>query len=265
LQHPPIIELVLGVQFAPLTSFTNGHFGWFWKRYLEDEWVRGTDAIAIADQFETFDERRRWGMPDLRLLMSVSPPPVRFQLSNASGDRMIQVQPTRFHYNWQKKGQAYPSYRQVRAGFDDYFTRFRHFVAEAGLGKVVPNQWEVTYVDQIPRGPLWQSPRDWHDVLPGLFAPQSAVEGIHLETFGGEWHYEIAPQRGRLHLSIQYGKLDEEGEQVLRIQTTTRGPIGKEADSDLKAGLDLGHEMSLRAFFDLTSPAAQKCWGIVGP
>src|SRR6516165_3096908 len=112
-EQPPVIELVLGVEFARLASFNSGHLGWFWKHCLRDEWVRAADAAPIADQFETFHEQQRWGIPDLRVLVGAPAPPPRLQISTTRGDRMIQVQPTRFHYNWQKKDQAYPSYRQV--------------------------------------------------------------------------------------------------------------------------------------------------------
>ena len=47
---PPIVELVLGVQFAPLSRLTSGHLGWFWKQFLDDEWVNASDAVLRADQ-----------------------------------------------------------------------------------------------------------------------------------------------------------------------------------------------------------------------
>ncbi len=262
-EHPPIVELVLGVQFAPLANFTNGHLGWFWKRYLEEDWLRPADAVPIVDQFETFADQRRWGAPDFRLTVGPVASPTRLQIRNATGDRMLQVQPTRFHYNWLKKDQAYPTYGKLRGSFAEYFARFSRFVAEAGLGEIAPNQWEITYVDQISRRDLWQSPADWHKVLPGLLAPGPDIEGAGLESVGGEWHYEIKPRKGRLHVCVQYGKPAAEGEPTLMLHTTARGPIGKDSGLDLSAGLDLGHAVALRAFLKLTSADAQRVWGRV--
>lgn len=58
---PPIVELVLGAQFSPLTRLTLGHFGWFWKQ-LGDEWTEPSDGPQIEDQFELFD-RPPWSQP----------------------------------------------------------------------------------------------------------------------------------------------------------------------------------------------------------
>jgi uncharacterized protein (TIGR04255 family) len=260
--NPPIVEVVLGVQFTPLASFSNAHLGWFWKRYLEDDWVIPQDAALVADQFETFAAQDRRGRPELQFQVSLGLPVshTRLQITNEAGDRMIQVQSTRFHYNWLKKNGMYPSYKNVRKGFDDYYSRFCNFASEAGLGTVTPNQWELTYVNQIPRGKLWESPMEWHKVLPGLIAPGPEIEGIGLESAGGDWHYEIVPKKGRLHFSFQYGRVGEQQEPALVLQTTARGPIGKNGTQEFGDGLDLGHEVVNRAFLRLTSPEAQKIW-----
>jgi uncharacterized protein (TIGR04255 family) len=259
-ERPPVVELVLGVQFAPLVNFTGAHVGWFWKQFLGNEWTRATETVPILDQFERFDEQRHWGIPDLRVLVAAPGPPARFQVSTAAEDRMIQVQATRFHYNWVKKDQVYPHYARVRAEFDAHLARFREFVGEAGLGEVLPNQWEITYVDQVPRGELWQSPADWHRVLPGLLAPAAQPPGLGLDNVAGEWHYEITPRRGRLHFAVQQGRAGEGGESALVLQTTARGPIANDADNALGAGLDLGHEVAVRGFLQITSAEAHKAW-----
>jgi uncharacterized protein (TIGR04255 family) len=258
LTNPPVVEVVLGVQFAPLTDFNSGHLGWFWKLFLGREWGRAADAPPLPDQFETF-EATRWGPPVFAVKLDSPARPRRLQITSEAGDRLIQVQPTQFIYNWMKKERPYAGFDQVYAEFMDCFNRFRQFVTEANLGEVSPNQWEVTYVDQIPRGELWQTAADWHRVLPGLFGAQPAVDGLRLEGCAGEWHYEVVPGRGRLHVSAQQGTVDEQ-EPVLMMQTTARGPIGKGAGLDLEGGLRLGHAMAGRAFFTMTSPEAQAYW-----
>ena len=126
----------------------------------------------------------------------------RVQLTTQSGQRMIQLQSTRFHYNWQKKGEGYPSYQHVRKDFEQYFDMLCRFVEEAELGEIQPNQWEkITYVDHIPKGELWDEPKNWNRVLPGLFGAYWDIEGLPLESLGGQWHYEIHPQQGRVHIA----------------------------------------------------------------
>jgi len=87
----------------------------------------------------------------LNLAMGVQPG-TRLQITNRAGDRMVQIQPNRFHYNWKRVGGHYPSYSQVRQEFDQHLALFARFVEEEGLGPVVPSQWELTYVDYVPPG-----------------------------------------------------------------------------------------------------------------
>lgn len=53
--------------------------------------------------------------------------------------------------------------------------------------------------------------------------------------------------------------------EILRLMLTARGPITQDEsreDSQLGAGLDLGRERIVRAFFELTSEEAHKYWGV---
>jgi uncharacterized protein (TIGR04255 family) len=259
--QPPVVETVLGVQFAPLAGFTNGHLGWYWKRYLDEEWSRATDAPPLTDQFETFDAEGRWGLPGLQLILGAGVKPGRLQITTAAGDRLLQVQATQFHYNWQKREGSYPSYSKMRAEFDHLFANFCRFVAEAGLGEVIPNQWEFTYVDHIQRGALWDSPADWHKVLPGLLAP-GRFAGIRFEGLNGDWHYEIEPRRGRLHIVLQHVRVGApSGPEAVQVRSTARGPVRQEPGWDLDNGLQLGHDVLLNTFLQMTSAEAQRAWG----
>ena len=262
-ERPPIVELVLGVQFAPLSRLTSGHLGWFWKQFLDDQWVSASDAPLLADQFETFEDQGRWRIPGkMQVMLDAKANPPRLQLENATGDRMIQVQESRFHYNWKRRDQLYPSFQRVRVEFDRQLGQFRRFLAASGLGELCPNQWELTYVDGIPRGELWQTVADWHRVLPGLLAGPPSIDGICTENASGEWTFEMTPRRGRLHVAIRQARITDTNETVLLVQTTARGPIGREANDDLAAGLVQGHSVAVRTFLSITSAEAHAHWGV---
>src|SRR5208283_6218299 len=92
--NPPIVELVLGAQFSPLTRLTAGHFGLFWKE-LGTDWTEPADGPLIEDQFELFD-RPKWSIPrGLQLRLEPVQSPGRFTLGHRSGDRLLQIQATR--------------------------------------------------------------------------------------------------------------------------------------------------------------------------
>ncbi|MBI3273185.1 MAG: TIGR04255 family protein [Planctomycetes bacterium] len=256
-ENSPVVETALGVQFAALSGMTSGHMGWFWKRYLDDSWTGARDAPELLDQFERFGDPRLAAGPLLQLI--VSDQPRRLQISSAADDRVIQVQRSRFLYNWRRREQAYPRHEIARAEFIQHWAAFTRFVKEAKLGELAPNQWEVTYVNHLPQGGLWQSPGDWPRILPGLIGRTPGESGLRLESLASDWHMELEPRRGRLHASVKHGRTSA-GE-VLVFQLTARGPVGGESSADLFEGIALGHRAIVRCFVNWTSAEAHQAWG----
>ena len=261
--NPPLVELVLGVQFSPLTKLTAGHFGLFWKE-LASDWTDPADGLLLGDQFELF-ERPQWTAPvGLQLRLESAPLPGRFLLGHASGDRLLQLQATRFHLNWRKRGEFYPSYKRLVSEFEDMWSCFTAFAEKTSLGKLVLNQWELTYIDAFPKDEYWRTPADWSDFLPALFSklfPTDSLD-IVLEHRAAEWSYEIQPKRGRLHISAQSGRSQGDKRDALLLQMTARGPIGKGGAETLRTGLDWGHDAVVGVFLRVTSDEAKKRWGL---
>lgn len=257
---PPIVELVLGAQFSPLTKLTAGHFGRFWSE-LGPDWVEPSDGPVIADRFELFDQprgSRRDASPfPLEALL-----PGRFLIEHRSKDRLIQIQSTRFHLNWRRHDDFYPSYKSLINEFENTFTRFSEFAKRSGLGTPILNQWELTYVDSFPRGVYWESPADWPKILPSLFSNLFPTDGlgIVLEHRAAEWSYEIEPKRGRLHIAARSGRWGGQREDSLLLEMTARGPIGKGGADGLRAGLDVGHQAAFGTFQRVVDTELQRRW-----
>lgn len=260
-KHPPVVETVLGVQFQRLQGLTNAHLGAFWQERRAD-WPRIDDAPPLEEQFEAFGKQLGWNRAvHLKLTQA---PSARVQMRNAEGDRMVQLQNCRLDYNWIGPEQAYPRYRTVRPEFDRVLGEFRNLIAEHSLGELVPTQWEVTYVNQMPRGGLWNEPEEWTDLFTGLPGLATTPEGMKLEGFGGHWHFEIEPQRGRLHVELQQAFIGgcDEKQEVLVMRLTARGPLQNDQEpvTTIDAGLNLGHDTIVTSFRDLTSRRAHDYW-----
>lgn len=259
-ENPPVVESVLGFQFDPLPGLNNAHLAMFWQTLGEDAWPQINDTQLIQTVFERFGEEHKW-VDRVRKLKLSSETSARLQMMNASSDRMVQLQNGRLHYNWRKQGpfDPYPRYAAVRSEFDAVHRAFEEFVRQRDLGALRMNQWEVTYVNHIDQGELWQSPSDWHRVLPSLLG--SGPKGLKFEGLGGSWHFELEPRLGRLHISLQLGKRTEEPEgEVIRLDLTARGPMEEEEGLDLDRGLNLGHEMIVETFVAITSEEAHRHW-----
>jgi len=267
-ERPPVVETVLGVQFKPLSRFGNAHLGAFWKhlggewcKLLGKDWSQLSDAPTLEPRFERFEGTEAWAQLGSAFRLT-GDPSARLQIRSATGDAMIQLQNGRLHYNWLGKGGGdYPRYKNVRPQFDELLRGFKGFVSSEGLGELVPNQWEITYVNHMPKGSVWSTPSDWASVLVGLPGVWAEPSAVRLESFGGAWHFQIDPQRGRLHVEIRHTRAGSaEGPEVLRLTLTARGPASD--DRALGEGLNLGREAIVTTFQEITSARAHEYWGL---
>ncbi len=260
--NPPIVEMVLGVQFSSLTKLTSGHYGLFWKE-LGDGWIKPEDEPLIEDNFELFDRPARTVPAGLQLLrLEPVRLPGRFMLWHESRDRLLQIQATRFHLNWRKHEGNYPSYNLLIGEFEKMFARFSAFALREDIGVVSENQWEITYVNSFSKGEYWDSPTDWSIFLPGLFGQLFQVDDLNiaLEHRAAEWSYEISPKRGRLHVAARPGRAKGDDRDALLLQMTARGPVGRGGVSKFRDGLDLGHDAAYGAFLRMVSEETKQRW-----
>jgi len=262
--RPPVAETVLGVQFEELPNFKSAHLGAYWKTLSSNDWPVVDDASLLPQQFETFAESEKW-LKGIRVQVT-SNPSSRLQIKSKSADRMIQLQNGRLHYNWLGAGDGeYPRYNKVKAGFSEELQRLTEFLEQNNIGKFQPNQWEVTYVNHIPKGTVWNAPDEWTFFRPIGSVPtfDALAEG---ESFTGEWHFVIPEQKGRLHVHWQHAKKnepDQTAEEFVRLTLTARGPLPTESESQgVFDGLDLGHETIVRSFKEFMTDSANEFWGL---
>jgi hypothetical protein len=145
----------------------------------------------------------------------------------------------------------------------ELYGNLTEFAANASLGAMNPNLWEVHYVNQIPQGILWEDPKDWHRVLPTLFPSNDpSVQGLRFATYSGEWHFEIEPEKGRVHVRVAKMVMNQNPKPTLYLSLLARGEIGSKGSPDIATGLELGHDACIRLFFELTSSEAHTKWGL---
>jgi uncharacterized protein (TIGR04255 family) len=259
--RPPVIETVLGMHFEAFGKFHNAHLGAFWKT-LPPDWGQVADAPVLPEQTESFDGSKS-GARNLGIVFT-NQPEVRMQIRNERDNRMLQLQNGQLHYNWLGHGgDEYARYPSLRLEFDEIRRRFEEFASKESLGELKPLQWEITYVNQFPRDTVWNSPEDWSSLFRSIPAPIATVGGAKLESFGGEWHYEIGGKRGRLHVKASHGRRGKpHNDEVVSLTLTARGPVDSKTGDPVGVGLDLGRDTIVRAFRDLTSERAHQVWGI---
>jgi uncharacterized protein (TIGR04255 family) len=264
---PPVVETVLSVQFDHLTAYSTAHAGWFWKEYLdklgEDSsptWSRSVDAPRIEDQFERFGADDVWGPP---LAMKLLPPSEtqRTQIIRSDGERMVQVQNSRFILNWKKQTGAYPKFGPLLEEFRTMLRAFESFAAEAGFGTLRYNQWEIAYVDQLKKGDMWESASDWSKIFPGLLRVPTQVNHILLtgdEAMSADWRFSLADRSGRMYIQFRQVRTPSSNEEVLNVTFVGRGPVT--ASTTWERGFEIGHDALNETFLAIISPEAREHW-----
>jgi uncharacterized protein (TIGR04255 family) len=262
-KRPPVVETVLGVQFDPIANFGNAQLGAFWKSLDPAEWVSVTDQPALPAQFEFFGDGFQF--PPFILTQALR---TRLQIRNRAGNRLIQIQHGRLHFNWLGEDERdYPRYHAaIRPGFVETLNAFVKFVRDEGIGEFRPNQWEVTYINNIPKGTVWNTPGDWNFFKPLGAVPTIADMAIG-ESFTGEWSFLIPGQHGRLHVNWRHGTAPAKApgpDETIWLTLTARGPTSASGDVNQAVldGIDLGHDTIVKAFRALMSDEANKYWGL---
>lgn len=261
--EPPIVELVICAQFAHLSKLTTGHYGRFWSELGED-WVDSLDGPQIDDRFEIFPEGSESFQSAERIRITPVNLPGRIMFVHKNKDLLLQIQGTRFLLNWRKSENAYPSYELVKAEFKRLFELFINFCDRLGIGRPLINQWELTYVNSFPKNQLWTTPNEWNDILPGIFSSLFTTNdlAISLEQRAAQWSFEIAPQRGRLHLNAHAAQIGPGGQENLLMTMTARGPVSKKDEAGFDTGLELGHRTIIDVFSRIVNPELKQKWGL---
>jgi uncharacterized protein (TIGR04255 family) len=185
------------------------------------------------------------------------------RVKDKDNGRSLQVQPDKLYFSWSRDSESNPRYKRVKEEFVQAYKRFDEFLATCSLGELKPNLWEVTYVNFVPPGDLWSDPKEWHKVLPAFFPASDPSAGeVVFSSYDGDWHYEISPKLGRLHVHVAKMIMNREPPPALYFRLTARGEIGTEGCPDWLTGLDIGHSSCVKLFNSITSPEAQVAWGV---
>ena len=248
---PPVVEVACGVLFDPL-DIKLPHWGRFWEM-LPDEFSEVQEAPPLASVVETATAT----FSTMTASGYVLP---RIWFISKAGDQLVQLQRDRFLFNWRKTDpeHAYPRYENVFRDFEETFAVFEKFVAELKMAHVVARQYELTYINHIPRDQTWTSLDELGHVLPDLsWRPANGRDLPTPEAIDARFTFQLPNSAGRLHAHVQNGVLAD-SRPVLLLDLTARGYL-----EDRAAWFSLAHDWIIGAFGDLTHPGIQESvWGL---
>lgn len=265
-KSPPLHEVALSVQFEPLQSLGLVQLGLLWSEF-RGRFPQIEEHGPIETIVERLGVRRKTSaVPEMRLLSA--PPLPRIWFLNEEKRELVQVQNDHFVRNWRKikDSDEYPRYDEyIRCVFEKDLHTFQSFLAKEQLGKLVPNQCEVTYVNHIVAGDGWETHANLGSVFNGWANQFSEDVALEIEDIRLAVRYIIYNDNdeflGRLHMSIEPAFNVSDDKPIFIMKLTARGkPLGEDIPGILKF-MDLGRMHIVNSFAAMTTPNMHKVWG----
>jgi len=262
--HPPVVEVALSIQFAPLVRLRNIHAGLIWNE-LKSEFPQYQEHPALPPVFEVFGPNPKMTGLGPQIEFLTSAPVNRYWFLKENGAELIQIQQDRILYNWRKQADqdVYPRYEAVRANFLATLEKLLAVFAVNDLGTVQPNQCEITYINYItlPDGADARATPD------RILAPFSGntTDGFlpGLEDLQMQLRFPIKQDEknvGRLYVQVSPALRTVDQKAGVQITLTARGkPRAETIDAAFEL-LDLGREYIVRGFTSITTPEMHKHW-----
>jgi uncharacterized protein (TIGR04255 family) len=264
-ENPPLVEVVLSVQFSELRAYRTVHAGILWAQKFREAFPKVSEHPPLNPVFEAFGPKSP-AAPRLELKQLAALPIPRLWFVNADDTELIQFQADRFIHNWRKTGSAgvYPRYESLRERFFEELREVDGFLQSEGIGKIEPNQCEITYVNVIrleggadirvrPEVAL----RNWSAVAPGDDDPFATLPQMENATVSIRYVMQSGGEPiGRLHVSAQPAS----GQPALRVDLTARGAPSEPTFAAVASFLDQSREAVVRGFTALTTPDMHRAW-----
>lgn len=257
-ESPPLTEVVCGVTFKSLDRLTAAHVGIFWGE-LQPEYPKVEEYPPIASPIEIFDTKE----VSTELEFTSVPPLPREMFLSEDDVFVIQLQRDRFIFNWRRLNEVnlYPRYPQVIEKFENNLRVFRDLTAKGSI-ETEPIQYELTYINHIPQGDLWEKSGEIGNIFP--FSNLSFDGTVLKSPEHVNWRttFLLPNKLGRLHATIRTNSLRRsDNKPVIFFELTVRGMASDTSDIGRKDWFDLAREWIVRGFTDLTSNEAQeKLW-----
>lgn len=258
--NPPVIEVVVGVQFVQLEGLQAPHLGLFWDR-IRGQFPQLESQVPLAPVVERFGETDSSSQAiTVETLVTSFPVPRAFFIEE-SGHRLIQLQSDRLLINWRMPGkdgeQTYPRFPAIFSLFKETWHELTSFCVDEKIGPIDIQQAEVTYINHIRAGETWSTVGDMGKVFVDLqwsgthhFLPSPS-------SINSKFSFEMPDESGRLHVSIRHGKRKVDLVPVFLCELTARGAPRESTDAALFEWIEYARSWVVNGFADMMSNSIQ--------
>ncbi len=256
--RPPVAEVAMGVHFPALSGLGVARLGLLAER-LRTQGYRDLEQHAPIP-FRPEPPEGKFAPAQVGFRISGRPETPRTWFLNESGNRVIQVQQDMFLHNWRKTAadDKYPDFEDVRDSFVKQWADFQAFLAEHSM-KTVPDQCQLTYVNQAAKGDGWERPADWARLFTTFRWQPKSPFLPEPECVGWFFTWPLEGSRGRLYLELTPAAT-KDNQPILRWEFTARGQPAEATDEGLVTWYELAHRWIVTAFADLNTEDADALW-----
>ncbi len=248
-KNPPVNEVVCGMRFNTPDKLRITHFGLIWDKFrVEYPFIKHAPPIVSAKGEIIFDK-------------AIGVPLPRVWFINEPDDQLVQFQIDRFYFNWRRKKSDYPRYDHVITQFEKVRDIIVTSFSEFELGELKPIEYELTYINHIPRGQGWNTIDDIPKIFSD-FAWKKNKKRFLPNPKKINWSTEFAlpEQKGHMIVNLKQATKTEEKTPLLVLELKTGGISESTNNTATREWFDLAHEWIVRGFTDLTRSEIQKIW-----
>jgi uncharacterized protein (TIGR04255 family) len=246
-RKPPVNEVVCGLLFHPLDKLFIPHVGLLWDKFRQNyPRIQTVQPIATSKGEIIVDSATNLPLPRLWFI-------------NQRDDQLVQFQFDRFYFNWRRREGVYPRYQHVFNQFENALNTFQGFLSEFNLGDLKIIEFELSYINHIPKGQGWNRLEEIDNIFldfnwkktPGRFLPNPV-------NIAWQADFPMPEEKGFLTVTLKKGVQTVDKTDLLVLELKARGPAKSNNREDLRDWFNSAHEMIVVGFSDLTSLDIQK-------
>jgi len=248
-KNPPVNEVVCGMRFDTPDRLLIPHSGLFWDKFRDDyPIIQHAPPIASAKGEILIDQATGLPLP-------------RVWFINKSDDQLVQFQIDRFYYNWRRRQSDYPRYDHVIKNFESVLNKIIIFFDELEFGELKPIEYELSYINHIPKGQGWDTIDDLPEIFSDFAWKQTKERFLpNPEKVAWQTEFPLPEKKGHLIVNLKQATRTEDKVPLLVLELKAQG-IGESTSKEaILEWFDLAHEWIVRGFTDLTTPAIHKIW-----
>ena len=249
-KNPPVNEVVCGMRFHTPDKLRIPHIGFLWDKFRANyPIIQHAPPIASVKGEISVDEATGIPLP-------------RVWFINKSDDQLVQFQFDRFYFNWRRRQSDYPRYGHVIKNFESVLNAIVNFFGEFELGELKPIEYELTYINHIPKGQGWNTIDDLPKIFSDFVWKQTKARFLpNPVNVAWQTAFPLQEKKGHLTVSLKQAIRTEDKVPLLVLELTVRGGIGESTNKEaIREWFNLARKWIVSGFTDLTTPEIQKIW-----